>query len=121
MEAVKARSHERCKSSPTDYFGENMTKYCENEELRNWSLGHNVCDGDPQKCKRLIKFGKQEYCGFCPSHCALHQIIKGQAGCIFCKYYSKDIDSKKCLECLSNEKRINWQKCDSCPDWYTLE
>ena len=89
-----------------------MTEYCNNKEKRDWMLGKNVCDGNSSSCKRIVKFGKQEYCGFCPPRCALHQIIKGQAGCVFCKYYTKDLDSSKCYSCLSFETRINFVKGD---------
>lgn len=85
-----------------------MTEYCINKQVREWALGKNVCDGDFSKCKHIIKFGKQEYCGFCPPRCALHQIVKGQAGCLCCKYYTLSLDSSKCESCLRSNTRINY-------------
>lgn len=87
-----------------------MTEYCINKQVREWVLGKNVCDGDYSKCKYIIKFGKQEYCGFCPPRCSPHQIVKSQAGCIFCKHYTKDIDNLKCFYCLCSETRINFEE-----------
>lgn len=84
-----------------------MTKYCKSRGLREWMLGKNICDGNSSICKHIVKFGNQEYCGFCPPRCSLHQIVKHQAGCLFCRHYIKDLDSSKCYICLSSETRIN--------------
>ena len=89
-----------------------MTEYCNNKEKREWMLGKNVCDGDPSICKSLVRFGKQEYCGFCPPRCGLHQIVKSQAGCLFCRYYTLSLDSLRCNSCLRSETRINFVKGD---------
>ena len=87
-----------------------MTRYCEDEKLRLWNLGPNECNGDYEKCKRVVKFGNQAYCGYTPGRCGLHQVIRSQAGCLFCKYSTKNLDSAKCLPCLSAEKRINFER-----------
>lgn len=88
-----------------------MTKYCKDKELREWNLGHDIkCDGDYEKCKHLIFFGKQAYCGWCPPRCTLHQVVRGQAGCLWCKYSTKSLDCSKCIECLSSQERVNFVK-----------
>ena len=87
--------------------------YCTNETLRKWNLGPDFqCNGGFDKCKYAVTFGDQPYCGYCPGRCGLHQIIKGQAGCLFCKYVVKNLDSKKCFECLSAETRINYDRTE---------
>jgi hypothetical protein len=96
-----------------------MTEYCTNDELRIWNLGHeDFCIKDFSKCKYAIKIGTQEYCGYCPQRCAKSEIIRGQAGCLWCKHSTKKIYSEKCVECLSNAKRINYEKAADCPDWF---
>lgn len=88
-----------------------MTDYCRDEARRKWNFGPNFsCDGDSNKCKYVVKFGKQEYCGWCPPRCSLHQVIKSQAGCLWCKYATKRLDYPKCIECLSSQERINFTK-----------
>ncbi len=87
-----------------------MTVYCADKKRRDWALGKNVCDGDSAKCGYLIKIGKQEYCGFCPPRCAVHQVIRSQAGCTFCKYATRKLSYTKCVECLSADSRINYEK-----------
>lgn len=87
-----------------------MTRYC--EKLRTWNLGPDACDGDYANCKCVVKFGNQEYCGYCPGRCGLHQVIKSQAGCLFCKYATKNLYSAKCLPCLSAEIRINYERIE---------
>lgn len=94
-----------------------MPDYCTDKKKRDWMLGHDVCDGDNAKCNHKVMFGKQEYCGYCPPRCGLHQIVKSQAGCIWCKYYVKDLNSSRCLPCLSAETRINYERCkDDLPE-----
>ena len=89
-----------------------MTKYCNDEKLRTWNLGQNVCEGDFNHCKYRVIFGKSEYCGYTPGRCTLHQIIRSQAGCLFCKYATKKLSSAKCEPCLSAETRINYERQD---------
>lgn len=83
-------------------------KYCDDEKLRTWALGPGACDGNYEHCKQVIKFGKQEYCGYCPGRCATHQVIRTQAGCIWCKHSTKNLDCKTCAECLAAPTRINF-------------
>ena len=91
-----------------------IPKYCTDEDLRIWNLGHEaICDGDFEKCRFAIRFGKQAYCGYCPPRCHLHQIIRGQAGCLFCKHATKKLNSAKCLPCLSAETRINYTRVEA--------
>lgn len=88
-------------------------KYCTDEKLRIWNLGHEVsCDPNPDRCKYLVKFGKQEYCGWCPPRCTLHQVIRGQAHCLWCKYATKKLDCAKCLPCLSADNRIHFERTE---------
>ena len=88
-----------------------MSEYCKNKELREWNLGHDVpCNGKPEKCSYLVKFGKQEYCGWCPPRVALHQVIRGQAQCIFCEYATKKLSYPRCVECLGAPERINFKR-----------
>ena len=89
-----------------------IPKYCNNKPLRDWVMGPNFCDGDYSKCKHVVKFGKIEYCGKCPPRCTLHQIIRTQAECLFCKYATKKLSYSKCTECLSSETRINYVRID---------
>lgn len=89
-----------------------MTPYCTDQMRRDWVLGPGACDGDYEHCKHVVKIGKQEYCGFVPGRCALHQVIRSQAGCLWCKWSTKDIDSAKCLPCLSADERINFERED---------
>ena len=84
-------------------------KYCTDKALRVWNLGHDdFCNETPAKCRYLVKIGKQEYCGYCPARVALHQVIRGQAGCIWCKHSTKNLDCKRCAECLGAPTRINF-------------
>ena len=88
-------------------------KYCIDEKLRTWNLGHEVpCNPVPEKCVYLVKFGKQEYCGWCPPRCTLHQVIRGQANCLWCKYATKHLDCAKCLPCLSADTHINFERTE---------
>lgn len=87
-----------------------MTKYCSDKKLREWVFGPDACNGDYEHCKSIVVFGKQEYCGLCPGRCTMHQIVKGQAGCLFCKYATAKLSSAKCLPCLSTETRINYER-----------
>lgn len=87
-----------------------MTVYCADKARREWALGRGVCDGDSERCGHLLRIGKQEYCGYCPARCGLHQIIRSQAGCLFCKYSTRKLDYPKCVECLSVDTRINFEK-----------
>jgi hypothetical protein len=85
------------------------SQYCNNVELRKWNLGGgDYCNGDFDKCKHSVKIGKQEYCGYCPPRVTLHQVIRGQAGCLWCKYATKKLNCTKCVDCLSQPKRINF-------------
>ena len=85
------------------------TLYCNDEKRRQWNFGPSFhCDGDSAKCRYLVKFGKQEYCGYCPPRCTLHQVIRSQAGCLFCLFATKGLSCAKCLPCLSAETRINF-------------
>lgn len=87
-----------------------MTDYCRDSGLRAWALGPNLqCDGDFETCGKLILKGKQPYCGYTPSRCSLHQIIRSQAGCRWCKHAAKSLNSAKCAECLSAGSRINYE------------
>ena len=86
-----------------------MAKYSADKKLREWNLGHDdFCIEDFDKCKHAVRIGKQEYCGYCPSRCTLHQVIRGQAGCLWCKYATKRLDCSKCADCLSQPERINF-------------
>ena len=87
-----------------------MAVYCADKKRRDWALGKNVCDGDSAKCKQLIRIGKQEYCGFSPPRCNVHQVVRSQAGCLFCKYATRNLNYTKCVECLSADNRINFEK-----------
>lgn len=87
------------------------TVYCKDKERRVWNLGHeDFCPESPDGCSHLVKIGRQLYCGYCPGRCGLHQIIRDQAGCLWCKHYVKSLDCAVCLECLSAETRINFRK-----------
>ena len=87
-----------------------QTLYCKREDVRRWALGKDIdCNGNPETCKHAVEIGKETYCGYCPPRCALHQIVKGQAGCMGCEYYTKDINTAKCLECLSNPSRTMYK------------
>ena len=86
------------------------TLYCNDEKRRQWNFGPSFhCDGDSTKCEYLVRFGKQEYCGYCPPRCTPHQVVRSQAGCLFCKYVTKSLSSNKCFSCLSAETRINYE------------
>lgn len=87
-----------------------MTVYCNDQKRRDWSLGHNICDGNSAKCGQLVKIGGQEYCGYCPPRCTLYQIIKSQAGCLFCKYAPCKLNCTRCDDCLSADTRINYER-----------
>lgn len=87
-----------------------MPRYCNDKELRAWVLGKTECDGDSEKCGFLVRIGKQEYCGYCPPRCALHQIIRSQAGCLFCKYATRNLSCTRCADCLSADTRINYER-----------
>lgn len=90
-----------------------MPEYCTNKKLRVWNLGHDdFCVEDFSKCKHAVMIGKQEYCGYCPPRCTLHQVIRGQAGCVWCKYATKNLDYPKCVDCLSQPERINFTFTD---------
>ena len=71
-------------------------------------LGPGRCDGDYAHCKHVVKFGKQEYCGYCPPRVTLHQVIRSEAHCLWCKYATRSLDYNKCVECLSAETRIHF-------------
>ena len=84
--------------------------YCNDEKRRRWNFGPDFhCDGDAVKCRYLVKIGGQEYCGWCPPRCTLHQVVRSQAGCLWCKYATKGLESAKCLPCLGAETRINFE------------
>ena len=88
-------------------------KYCTDKELRRWVFGPDMkCDGNSATCKYVVSFGKQQYCGWCPPRCTLHQVIRGQANCLWCKYATKNLDCAKCLPCLSAETRINFVRTE---------
>lgn len=88
-------------------------KYCKDKELRRWVMGPDLkCDGDSEKCRFVFCFEKQQYCGWCPPRCTLWEVIRDQAGCLFCKYYTRKLSSVKCLPCLSSETRINYERDD---------
>lgn len=88
-----------------------VPKYCKDERLRKWNLGPDIdCGGKFEACKHIVKIGNQFYCGYCPGRCSLHQIIRGQAGCLFCKHSTKNLNSAKCLPCLSADTRINFER-----------
>lgn len=90
-----------------------MADYCKDEARRKWNFGPDFnCDGDSNKCKYVVKFGKQEYCGYCPPRVTLHQVIRSQAGCLFCKYATKKLSYEKCISCLSEKTRINFVRCE---------
>lgn len=85
-----------------------MPKYCTDEKLRKWNLGSTDCEGDYDHCKHVIRFGGQEYCGFMPPRCGLHEMIRGQAGCLGCEHYTRKLKSAKCDPCLSAPTRVNY-------------
>ena len=92
-------------------------EYCINKTVRVWNLGHaDFCNEDFNKCKYAVKFGKQEYCGYCPPRVTLHQVIRGQAGCLWCKYATKKLSCELCTECLSNTARTNFKDERGVPD-----
>ena len=96
-----------------NHFGGVPPRYCTDEKLRVWNLGPSVvCDGQPDGCEWLVQFGKQAYCGHCPPRVTLHQVVRGQAGCLWCKWATRNLDSARCLPCLSADTRINFQKED---------
>ena len=83
--------------------------YCTNEKLRKWNRGPDFqCDGDADACKYLVRFGTQCYCGWTPPRVTLHQVIRSEAGCLFCRYATHKLTSAKCEECLKAEERINY-------------
>lgn len=87
--------------------------YCLDEKLRKWMNGPgNDCGGDWEHCKHVVMIGNQSYCGYCPGRCALHQVVRSQAGCLWCKHSTKNLDSAKCLPCLSAETRINFERSE---------
>lgn len=76
------------------------------------------CQNCTPNCKKQVKIGKMVYCGDCPPRCGLHQIVKSQGisidhpswkRCIFCQYYTNNLDSKKCHECLSTSNLIHFE------------
>lgn len=77
---------------------------------------------DCNECKYLVGFGRGRklwYCGYCPAHCALHEVIKGARvsnpsdseiwGCIWCKHYHLKLTSDTCSDCLASESLINYR------------
>lgn len=60
------------------------------------------------KCKHVVWFGKQAYCGYCPARCGPHQVIKSK--CIWCKHYTLSLTAKMCVDCLSSDSRINFER-----------
>lgn len=85
------------------------SRYCNNKELREWNLGHgNFCIEDFNRCKNAIKIGNQEYCGYCPPRVDMRQVIRGQAGCLWCKHATKRLNFSKCADCLGQPERINF-------------
>ena len=95
-----------------------MTDYCRDSGLRAWALGPELqCDGDFETCKNLILKWKKPYCCYVPTGCGLHQIIRTQAGCRWCKHVTKSLDSAKCAECLSEDSRINYEPEDIHADY----
>lgn len=88
-----------------------MAKYCHDKALREWNLGHgDFCCENFDKCKYAVKFGREEYCGYCPPRCTLHQVVRGQAGCVWCKYATDKLSSAKCVPCLSAPTRVNFTR-----------
>ena len=84
--------------------------YCIDEKQRKWVNGPDInCGGDWEHCKRVVMFGNQSYCGYTPGRCGLWQVVRTQAGCLWCKHSKKNLDSAKCLPCLSAETRINFE------------
>ena len=120
--------HVRCKSSPQNRF------LCrrQNMDVRNaipntMSCFTNDGSADCQKCKHIVVFGKIKYCGYCPTHCCLHQIIKEsydpeymKRRCILCENYTLTLSSKKCCECLSTVHLDNFKLAKDIEnaDWY---
>ena len=87
----------------------------------------NDGSADCQKCKHIVVFGKIKYCGYCPAHCCLHQIIKEsydpenmKRRCILCENYTLSLSSKKCCECLSTVHLDNFKLAKDIEnaDWY---
>ena len=52
------------------------------------------------QCKHIVQIGKRKFCGLCAGRCTLHQVIRGQIGCVCCDNYTKKLDSAVCMKCL---------------------
>lgn len=101
-------------------------------EVRNARPNTMSCitqDGsaDCQKCKKVIQLGKIKYCGHCPEHCGLHQILKVSSDpdnkkrrCIVCKYYTLKLKSEKCCDCLFTVHLDNFEVAKDIEEteWY---
>jgi hypothetical protein len=63
-----------------------------------------------------------------PPRCSYHQCVKGAAvavederkRCILCKYYTRNLDSKKCFTCLESDNLDNFvvDQFVEESDWY---
>lgn len=88
-----------------------MTRYCQDEALRKWNNGpdDSYCPRDPTLCRHVVAFGNNEYCGWCPPRVTQHQVIRSQAGCLWCRYATKGLTYGRCAECLCADTRINFE------------
>lgn len=67
--------------------------------------GHSTWyDEQCGNCKMIVQIGKRKFCGLCPPRVALHQVVRGQIGCIWCDNYTKKLDCAACLKCLDEHK-----------------
>ena len=58
------------------------------------------CEG----CKQVVIINGKKFCGRTEGKVDLHQIVRGQMGCLFCKYYTKKLNSRVCEDCMINHK-----------------
>lgn len=92
---------------------EKLSKWCTDEGRMRWNLGQDAtCPEDKEHCKFLVYFGQQAYCGHCPPRCVVHDLVRSQAGCLFCKHTTKKLTCATCAECLSERTRINFDPVD---------
>lgn len=58
-------------------------------------------------CVNIIQIGKRKFCGLTPPRCTIHQCVRDQIGCIFCKNYTKRLDCVACMACLEANEGVS--------------
>lgn len=83
-----------------------MLKFKEDGKCSRWDelWSHTYfydkkCDG----CKWIEELAGRKFCGKIEgARVAMHETIRGQIGCNFCRNYTKPLKAKVCQDCIRN-------------------